>query len=357
MKNIPIIIPALDPDERFPVLLKALQEADLAPVIIVDDGSQEKNQHYFEEAEKEYNCIILRHHVNMGKGRALKDAFNYCLNQYPDIIGCVTADSDGQHSPECIRKCMEAMVAHPDELILGCRNFDLPDVPDKSRLGNKITRKVCKIMCGVSVTDTQTGLRAIPRSFMKHLLTVEGDRFEFETNMLIETKDRVDIQEVEIQTIYDSKENHQSHFNPIKDSIRIYKLFGKIFVRFMLSSASSCVIDILMFAFFCNMLRSAYQQIYVIWATFFSRVISATCNYLINYKLVFHSTAKKHTSLGRYFILAVVQMTISAVAVFALVSILPKGTTEMLVKIPVDVVLFFFSFVIQREFVYRNQKK
>lgn len=353
MFTIPIIIPSLEPDDRFTSLLKELKEEDVNPVIVVDDGSSEAYRHYFDEAEKNYGCVVLRHHVNMGKGRALKDAFNYCLERYPDMIGCVTADSDGQHSPECIRKCMNALMEHPDELILGCRDFDDPGVPDKSRIGNKITRIVCKLMCGVSVSDTQTGLRAIPRSFMSYLLTVDGERFEFETNMLIETKDRVGIHEVSIQTIYDSKENHTSHFNPIKDSIRIYKLFGRVFARFLLSSLSSCLIDFLVFAWLCSLLRETEQSTYVIWATVFARVLSATYNYLVNYKLVFRSTVRQHTSLVRYFILAIVQMTVSAVAVFAIVSILPKGIAEVFVKIPVDVVLFFFSFVIQREFVYR----
>ena len=53
----------------------------------------------------------------------------------------------------------------------------------------------------------------------------------------------------------------------------------------------------------------------------------------------------------RYFGLAVVQMACSA----ALVNLLYGriGGAEVLVKIPVDVLLFFASFLIQREFVYR----
>lgn len=69
-----------------------------------------------------------------------------------------------------------------------CRNFDRRDIPYKSRFGNKITRIVCFILCRINVSDTQTGLRGIPRKFMTELLNIFRERFEFETNMLIEAK-------------------------------------------------------------------------------------------------------------------------------------------------------------------------
>ena len=76
---------------------------------------------------------------------------------------------------------------------------------------------------------------------MNELLEVPGERFEFETQMLIESVDRYPIIEVPIETIYDSKENHQSHFNPFRDSIKIYKILAKQFVRYLISSLSSSV--------------------------------------------------------------------------------------------------------------------
>lgn len=251
LDDIPVIIPSLEPDERLMDLIKDLKKENIQNIILINDGSSEEYNHYFEMAQKDYGCTVLRHYVNLGKGRALKNAFNYCLLTFPNLIGCVTADSDGQHRPKDIKKCMEAL--HATNLILGCRDFNKEDVPQKSRLGNKITRQVCKYLCGIDVSDTQTGLRAIPKKFMKELLSVSGERFEFETNMLIETKKSgVNIEEVEIQTVYDSKDNHTTHFNPIKDSIMIYKIFGRMFIEFIFSSLSSSVIDLILFAYFCK---------------------------------------------------------------------------------------------------------
>lgn len=229
--NMPIVIPAYEPDDNLLVLCRDLRKRELENIIIIDDGSGQEYQTYFKRAETEYNCTVLKHTINLGKGRALKDAFNYILNNNPLAIGCITADSDGQHTPDDIQKCMDALKQNKNSLILGCRTFDGENIPLKSRFGNELTKRVYHFLCGVNVSDTQTGLRGIPRDFMEELLYVAGERFEFETNMLIKCKDAVLIKEVPIQTVYDSKENHKTHFNPIKDSIKIYKIFGRMFLE------------------------------------------------------------------------------------------------------------------------------
>jgi putative flippase GtrA len=247
------------------------------------------------------------------------------------------------------------MEANPSKLILGVRDFDGDSVPNKSKFGNKLTRFVCKALCGVKVSDTQTGLRGIPVDFMRDLLECPGERFEFETRMLVQTKDRYEIVEVEIETIYDSKENHSTHFDPLKDSIRIYKIFGAMFIRFLISSLSSSALDLWLFYMFCSALRGMNMELYVAIATVTARIISAIYNYLINYRVVFRSNAKHGRTAVRYFALAVVQMLCSAGIVTCLVGTL-NVQTELVVKIPVDVLLFFVSYMIQREFVYKDNR-
>ena len=202
-EEIPVIIPSYEPDGKLPALLQELSDGGFENIIIVDDGSGEAYKSIFDEADSFSSVTLLHHAVNMGKGRALKTAFDYVLCHFPDAIGAITADSDGQHSPECITACAEALIANPEALIMGCRNFDGDDVPARSQFGNKLTRRVMKYLVGVSVSDTQTGLRGISASFMKSLLTLKGERFEFETNMLMETKKLgIQIIEVPIKTIY-----------------------------------------------------------------------------------------------------------------------------------------------------------
>lgn len=349
--KIPIIIPAYEPDDRLTALLKELDKAGLGPIVLVDDGSGKEYERFFPDVTGG-QCSLLKHAENLGKGRALKDAFNYLLNE-GDVDGCVTVDSDGQHGVEDIKKCMEAFENNPQTLVLGSRNFDLPNVPLKSRIGNKLTHHVCKWLCGVDVADTQTGLRVIPENFMRRLLNTPGERFEFETNMLLESRGRVEIAEVPIETLYDSPKGHKTHFDPIKDSIRIYKIFAREFCGFLLSSMSSGLIDLALFAAFCGALKNMGLTQRIVTATCLARILSAIYNYTLNYKVVFKSDEKHKVSAAKYFALAAVQMGLSAFFVSVGTS-MATAVPKVAVKAVVDVVLFFAGYKIQQEHVFQN---
>lgn len=349
---IPVIIPAYEPDDKLITLLENINNANIKPVVVVNDGSVgEGTKEIFEKASSFSFVTVLNHAVNQGKGRALKTAFNYCLNEYPDMTGCITIDSDGQHSLEDMLKCMDAMKKNEEALVLGCRDFNANDVPARSSFGNKTTSIVMKALVGLSISDTQTGLRGISTKFMKHLLNVKGERYEFETNMLLETKElSIPIVEVPIKTIY-IEENKASHFNPLKDSIKIYMLFGK----FIFSSLSSCVIDLILFSIFCNLLIKLPDRgiiTYITVSTVLARIISGTYNYAINYKVVFKSESGVLKTLPKYIILFICQMCLSAIFVNILYPLL--GGAEVVVKMFVDVILFFISYFIQRELVYKK---
>lgn len=353
---VPIVIPCLEPDERFCQLLAQLTAQAPAlshPVVVVDDGSGPTYADWFARAQTEYGATVLTHETNLGKGRALKDAFAYCLQTWPELVGCVTADSDGQHLPQDIYACAEALVRHPDSLVLGIRDFSADNVPWKSRFGNRITCLVLRFAGGVAVRDTQTGLRCIPAAFLRELIALPEDRFEFETRMLLETRRLgIPITEQPISTVYDSREHHSTHFHPLRDSWRIYKVIGAGFVRFLVSSLSSSVIDLVLFALLCQLLESRLSPaVYPAVATVGARLVSAFCNYLLNYRFVFQSSRQHLQSLPRYCLLAAVQMAASALLTTAGVALLPR-VPALFVKIPVDITLFLLSYTIQKRCVY-----
>ena len=271
------------------------------------------------------------------------------VTSYPDFVGVITADSDGQHIPEDIRKCMDALILDNKALVLGVRNFDEAGIPGRSVFGNKVTRVVMKLLTGISITDTQTGLRGIPAEFMKFLLSEKGERFEFETNMLLDAKEQgVTIKEVPINTIY-LEENRSSHFNPIKDSIRIYA----IFVKFLFSSLSSSVVDIVLFGIFCSIFKETKIAIgYIMLSTILARVISAIYNFTINYRVVFKGKGSGAKAAVKYIALALCIMFLSGTLVSFFHGLIPSAP-EFVVKIPVDILLFLMSFFVQREIVYK----
>ena len=226
-----IVLPSLDPDSKFSGVVRGLADAGFQHIVIVDDGSDAAHQAPFREAERMPCCTVLRHEVNKGKGRALKTAFSHVLDALPEVLGVVTIDGDGQHLLPDIIACGERMLAEGDKLVLGSRDFDAPGVPPRSVAGNKTTSRLFRLLYGLRISDTQTGLRAIPRARLAQMCRIEGERFEYETNMLLQLK-RLGLGFVEqpIATVYDP-EDYSSHYNALKDSARIFRILAKGLVR------------------------------------------------------------------------------------------------------------------------------
>lgn len=219
MKKV-IVIPVLNPDDK----LKELVSKNLKlknQVILVDDGSNEKYQQIFCDLSEK--CIVLHHEINRGKGEAVKTALQYIKAniEHYDIIGVM--DADGQHLLDDMEKILLKAYRSPGTLILGSRNID-KSMPWKSRLGNKITQQILWLVSGVFISDTQTGLRAFSSNLLNLMLEIPGSRYEYETNVILEcAKQKIEIIEDPIHTIYHDKNNSCSHFRRLRDSFRIYK--------------------------------------------------------------------------------------------------------------------------------------
>ena len=348
IEDVCLIIPAYNPEEK--LFLDFLEQATkhFTNIIVVNDGSKEECEVVFSKINEIYPKIkILKHSVNLGKGRALKTAYNVYLSEYLNCIGMVQADCDGQHCIDDVVNCAKTLREHQNVLVLGVRDFNSKDVPPKSKFGNKITRIIFKIFIGISIKDTQTGLRAIGNENLKKFVATKGERYEYETNVLIDCKsDNIEIMEVPIKTIYIEK-NHTSKFNPIKDSFTIYKLFGK----YIFASLSAFVIDIILF----NVMMLIFMKIQIdnkiIYSTIIARIISSLYNFRINAKMVFKNM--NSDSFIKYVVLVIIQMLVSAFSVNMLSKAIPINAT--VIKIVVDLIIFMINFVVQREIVFKNK--
>lgn len=351
-ERIYIIIPALNPDEKMMDLIKELTDDGYKQILLVDDGSNKEAKKYFETAKTKYNCKVIAHYENMGKGRALKNAFNHLLTtEFENFDAVVTVDCDGQHKPKDVSKLVEKFqTTNENDLILGVRKFD-KKVPLKSNFGNKMTRSTMSLFCGVKVSDANTGLRLFTKTVMTKFLHTAGDRFQYEINMLLETKQKdINIVEVPIETVY-FENNKSTHFRPIVDSYRIYSLFFK----YILASVLSFVIDFALFALFLKLTQNVKFVSYIVLSTILARVISATVNFLINKHNVFKSDRKVWVTSLMYFGLAIFSMVASAFGVDALVRYL--SFNEFLAKILVDGILFIFNFIVQRDVIFTRRAK
>ena len=361
LSKISVVLPSLDPDEKLIRVVDGLLEYGFTDIILVNDGSKPENLHYFTNLAAAHPQIHLLHHeVNKGKGAALKNAFHWFLANRPEGYGVVTVDGDDQHHPEDTRRCCEQMM-ESGNIVLGCRDFNQEDVPARSSFGNKTTSLIFKIFVGMTISDTQTGLRCIPREQLKVLSEIAGERFEYETNMLLAMKDNgMAFDEVKIRTVY-IEENKSSHFRVIHDSWRIYKLILKHFFLYTLSSLLSAAVDVAGFSLLSQLLENVFSGITLTAiAGVTARVVSSLLNFFVNKKLVFKTNISTGKAMARYFMLAVPQMAAQVLLTDGVCSLLSIADTatglRTLIYTAVMTVLYFASYVIQQRWVFAPEK-
>lgn len=353
--DIAIVIPSLNPDGNLLAYVKALRAKADWPVVLVDDGSDAAHAPVFGQCEAAVSGVeLLRHGTNKGKGRALKTAFAHLLAKHPGIIGCVTCDSDGQHLPDDVFRCADALRANPDALVLGCRTFGLSHVPFRSRFGNTFVRAFFTLATGRRFIDTQTGLRAIPADFMRELLDVCGERFDYESRMLLALGRRPMIQ-LPIETVY-LEGNRSSHFKPLRDSLHILSIvIGHILARlgrFVAASLSSCALDIALFKILHSFVFADFRIGRLALSVGLARVVSATFNYLANLHFVFGGE-RRRLSFAKYALLAVCIMAASYLLTAAVIDLSSFARSHVVIaKAAVDVFLFLASFAVQRLFIF-----
>lgn len=333
-----VLIPAYNPEESLLPLVEALMAHDFHRVVVVNDGSGPACRAIFNRLAEMAGCQVIHHAVNLGKGRALKTGFNFCCVNFPDVLGIVTADADGQHLPQDIRKVAMEFLGTPRTLVIGARAFT-KGIPLRSLIGNTTTRYVFKLLVGGNLSDTQSGLRCIPMDFVPELIQLEGERYEYEMNMLIWTKkSRVGIREVKIETVY-LDNNRSSHFNPIIDSMKIYFLL----LRFSCSSFLASSIDFVIFTA-TYLLRGDILTSLVV-----ARLVSGGINFLVNKSLVFHNREATMLPLAKYLLLFV---TLAVLSYLSIRTMADFGMNVIVAKIAVESLLFLASFTIQRDFIF-----
>ena len=353
IEKVSVILPSYNPSEKILEVIRGVLGQGFCDILVINDGSRAEHAPIFDEISKIGGCTVLTHEVNKGKGAGLKTGFRFFRDNRPDGLGVVTIDDDGQHLPEDIRRCAEAM-AESGDFILGARDFSRPDVPDRSRVGNRVTAAVLRVLAGLDISDTQTGLRAIPAKYINALCGVAGSRFEYETNVLLTAKrDRFSIAEVPIETVY--FEDHKSHYRTFKDSVAVVKQISK----YSVGSIVSCGMDILGFFLLMSAFGAYFgfsQWTAIFLSTVIARAVSSAFNFAFNKKVVFKYSGKStKRPILKYIALCIVSLILSSqlVALIAASPFVNTAFSTTMVKVVVDAGLFLVNYIVQRKWVYR----
>jgi putative flippase GtrA len=302
-------------------------------VLVVNDGSDARCDDVFHDVESTPGCTVIQHAVNLGKGRALKTGLNHFLLHCPDSVGIVTADADGQHAPEDAVSVAQQLVKNPKHLILGARRFDV------------LTRWLFAFLIGKSISDTQSGLRGLSRELCERALQIDGERYEYEMNMLIAARTQASgILEQPIETIYING-NESSHFNPLTDSLKIYFVLFRFLLSSILASATDLVIFTITYKITGNLPLSLLMG---------RVVLGSLVNFTINKRFVFHSRARAFGPLVKYYVLFAINTLVS----FSFIRYLNSryGIHVISAKVMVESLLFVASFSIQRSLIFSSPR-
>ena len=170
--------------------------------------------------------FIIKHKENLGKGCALKTGLAFVRENFKPPYIVATVDADGQHKTGDVLTVTRAARSNPGTLIIGSRKLG-NEAPFRSRSGNFITRTVLHAVTPVTVFDTQSGLRAFDSSLIDLMVQIDGERYEYEMQVLIElTKRSIPIKEIWIKAVYIG-DNNTSHFRTWYDAGRIYRVIFK----------------------------------------------------------------------------------------------------------------------------------
>jgi glycosyltransferase involved in cell wall biosynthesis len=189
-------------------------------VVVVNDKSTDNT------AQRAKRATVISHLINQGAGGATSTGLAYAEQNNFDWV--VTMDGDGQHDPNDALKCLEQAIKSRTDLLIGSRLMDKKGMSRVKLLGNKGLSLITKLLFGVNVTDSQSGLRVFSR---KALDTLEwkSTSYDFCSEMIWRAKQaNLKIAEYPIKAIYTdySRAKGQNNWNAINIvGMLIYRRF------------------------------------------------------------------------------------------------------------------------------------
>jgi hypothetical protein len=196
-------------------------------------------------------------------------------------------------------------------------------------------------LVGLNLSDTQTGLRGIPRRLMELCLGIRSNRYEFETEQIIAAKTAgFQFREVPIRTVY-IDDNSGSHFDPLFDSFRIYF----VLLRYALSSIATALTDFLVFYILTA------NGMAVLSANMSARAFALWIQFMLLKKYVFKSKAGVSIFVA-YVAYVFFSGYVSAVMQGQFAAHLVNST--LLAKVAVESVIWIFNFMFLRDIIFRK---
>lgn len=165
-------------------------------IVVVDDGSHDKTS----ESAANGGAFVIKHLLNSGAGGATATGLRYARQSNYDLAA--TMDADGQHAIKDLVRGLQLIKSGDVDLLIGSRLINAEGMSRVKRLGNQGLSLITKLLFGVNVTDSQSGLRFFSRNALQNLKW-RANGYEFCSEMLWRAKQKqLKVAEFPIQAIY-----------------------------------------------------------------------------------------------------------------------------------------------------------
>ncbi len=151
-------------------------------IIVVDDGSSDGTFAESKRAADEGNPVrVMRNETNLGKGASLFRGFESSRGEL-----VVFLDSDLEIAPGNIIELIQVMRSAEADVVAGVKDLQASRFPPLRRLMSRGYRAMVAFLFGLSITDTQTGIKLFRREVLADAIPrVSARRFAFDIELLV----------------------------------------------------------------------------------------------------------------------------------------------------------------------------
>jgi glycosyltransferase involved in cell wall biosynthesis len=164
-------------------------------VIVVHDGSTDGSEHALDDVE-DPRVRSVRRVTNGGKGEAIRQGFALSCGSY---IGFM--DSDGDIAPRSIQAFLQVIDEGEADVISGSKSH--PDSHIEATLVRRLYsvsfRLLTRVLFGLRVHDTQTGIKFVRADLVKSVLRRMSERgFAFDVELFVALSQSRELRIVEL---------------------------------------------------------------------------------------------------------------------------------------------------------------
>ncbi|PIU41088.1 MAG: glycosyltransferase family 2 protein [Candidatus Omnitrophica bacterium CG07_land_8_20_14_0_80_42_15] len=189
ISKISVLIPAYNEEAHIALCIEETVNAFLEfgyqfEIIVIDDGSVDDTYKKAIEKSGYYkNVFVKRNIVNFGKGRALKKGFRYTTGDY-----IVFLDADLDLHPSQVKIFIDYMLQNNNDVIIGSKRHPESEIeyPPHRMIVSLVYFILVKLLFGLSIHDTQTGLKFFKREVLKKVFPkVLVKKFAYDLELLV----------------------------------------------------------------------------------------------------------------------------------------------------------------------------